>query len=102
MRPMVVRATAVLCLAVAASGCSLLPKHLDTDGLESTLESQLDTQYGTTGTTVSCPTGIRAEAGGTFDCTATLGDGTKLTIHVTQDDADGHVTWKAAGASPSP
>jgi len=102
MRSTLAAATAVVCLALLATGCSLLPKHLDTKGLEPTLASQLDSQLGTTGTTVSCPTGIKAEAGGTFDCTATLKDGSTITLHVTQVNADGQVTWKAASASPAP
>jgi uncharacterized protein DUF4333 len=94
--------TAVACLMLVTAGCSLFPKHLDTKGLEPTLASQLDSQFNTTGTTVSCPTGVKAEAGETFDCTATFTDGTTVTIRVTQVNADGQVTWKAVGASPSP
>ena len=105
MRPKLARAAVVLCFAAAASGCSLLPKHLDTKGLEPDLASQYDDQFGTTGTTVSCPTGIKAETGGTFDCTATLSDGSTVTLHITQKNADGEVAWKPVGAStptPSP
>ena len=99
MRSTFVRAVAVLLVAVAATACT---KTLKTDQLEPQLASQLDAQLGTTGTTVSCPSGIKAEAGGSFDCTATLKDGSTLTINVKQDDASGHVSWTVAGALPSP
>jgi hypothetical protein len=99
MRSRLARTVAVLFLAIAAAACS---KTLKTDQLEPQLKSQLETQLNTTGVSVSCPTGIKAETGGKFDCTATLSDGTTLTINVTQSDASGHVTWSVAGASPSP
>lgn len=102
MRSRLARSACVAGLAIVASGCSLLPKNLDTKGLEPTLASQFDAQLGTSGTTVSCPTGIKVEAGGTFECTATLSDGTVVRLRVTQTNADGMVSWKAVGASPSP
>jgi hypothetical protein len=102
MRPKLARVASLAFLAVATSACT---KTLDTKGLEPTLAGQFDEQFGTTGTTVSCPTGIKAETGGTFDCTATLSDGSTVTLHITQKNADGEVQWKSVGAStptPSP
>ena len=66
-------------------------------GLETQLENQLNTQLKTTGITVDCPTDVKAEAGGQFDCTGTLSTGQTITVHVTQTDSDGHVTWEVTG-----
>lgn len=95
-------AVAALLLAIATAACS---KTLDTKGLEPTLARQLEAAYDLTGVTVSCPTGIKAKAGSTFECTAALPQGGTLTLRVTQDDANGKVTWRTVGAStptPSP
>ena len=43
-------------------------------GLETQLENQLNTQLKTTGITVDCPSDVKAEAGGQFDCTGTIPD----------------------------
>jgi hypothetical protein len=50
------------------------------------------------GVVVSCPDDVPAEAGRTFDCTATNADGTTMTIEVAQSDDQGHVTYKVVGA----
>jgi hypothetical protein len=99
MRPRFARAAVLLCVAVAAVACS---KSLDTGGLETQLESQLNTQLKTTGITVDCPSDIKAESGGTFDCTATVPDAGTVTVHVTQTDNDGHVTWAVTGSPTGP
>ena len=67
MRSMFARAAVLVCVAVAATACS---KSLDTDGLETTLASQLNAKLNRTGITVDCPNDIKAESGGQFDCTA--------------------------------
>ena len=86
-------------VAVAAVACS---KSLDMGGLETQLENQLNTQLKTTGITVDCPSDIKAEAGGQFDCTGDgAGSGT-ITVHVTQTDSDGNVTWEVSGATTGP
>jgi hypothetical protein len=107
MRSRLVRIAAVACLASLTTACSLLSKHLDTKGLEPQLEQQFDAQFSVTGVRVVCPDGVRAQAGGTFECTATLTSGDTVTLLVTQKDANGQVTWKPVGAStptlsPSP
>jgi hypothetical protein len=102
MRSRLVRAVVVLCLAIVATACS---KTLDTKGLEPTLGQKIDTLLSTTGVTVACPDGIKAKAGGTFECTATLPSGDTITVRVTQTDGDGHVAFSLVGAStptPSP
>jgi Domain of unknown function (DUF4333) len=91
MRSRLASVLVVVCIAAAATGCS---KTLDIDGLETNLGSQIDSQLGTTGTSVSCPDDdVKAEAGATFECTATLSTGATKTVEVKQTDADGHVIW---------
>jgi len=93
---------AVLLLALVATGCS---KRLDIDSLEPQLANQLSSQLKTTAITVDCPNDVGAEAGATFDCTATISGADTLTVRVTQKDASGTVTWAIVGAStatPSP
>ena len=90
MRSRLVRVLAVVCIAAAAAGCS---KTLKIDDLETEIASQLDTQLATAGNTVSCPDDVKAEAGATFECTATLSTGDIVTIEVKQTDGEGNVTW---------
>jgi hypothetical protein len=99
MRSRFARAAVLLCVAAAAVACS---KSLDTGGLETTLGDQLNAKLGTTGITVDCPTDIKAESGGEFDCTGTVPSQGTLTIHVTQTDSTGHVTWEVTGAATGP
>ena len=99
MRPRFARAAVLLCVAVAAVACS---KSLDMGGLEAQLENQLNTQLKTTGITVDCPSDVKAEAGGQFDCTGTVPSSGTITVHVTQTDSDGHVTWEVTGATTGP
>jgi len=49
------------------------------------------TAVGVAPTDVRCPAEIKAQAGGTFDCTATV-DGQPVTYTVRQDDDQGHLT----------
>lgn len=96
------RAAMVLSAALVAVACS---KPLDIAGLETQLANQVNAQLATTAVTVSCPDGVKAEAGGTFNCTGTLATGDTLVIRVIQTDASGRVTWEvvdAASPSPSP
>jgi hypothetical protein len=103
MRSRSARVVLVLTLAIAAAACS---KTLKIDQLEPQLANQLDTQLETTGVTVDCPSDVKAEAGATFECTATLSNGDTIVLEVTQKDDNGNVSWKVvdayASASPSP
>ena len=102
MRSRLVRAAIVACLALVATGCT---KTLKIDELQTQLATQLNSQLNTTGIIVGCPSKVKAETGGTFNCTATLPNGDTVTIRVTQSDDQGHVTWRLVGASsptPSP
>ena len=99
MRSRLGRAAIVLSLALLAAACG---KTLKMGDLESTLASQLNAKLSTAGITVQCPESVKAEAGGTFECTGTLTTGDTLTIKVTQTDASGQVTWVVVGASTGP
>jgi len=105
MRSRFVRAAVMLLVVATAVDCSLIPKKLDMGGLETQFEDDVNALLETTGITVSCPDDVKAEAGNEFDCTATVAPGETFTIHVTQQDSDGHVTYILKGAptpSPSP
>jgi Domain of unknown function (DUF4333) len=99
MRSRFARAAVLLCIVVAATACS---KTLDTGGLETTLASQLNTKLNRTGITVVCPSDIKAESGGEFDCTGTVPSEGTLTVHVTQKDGKGHVTWEVTDVATGP
>jgi hypothetical protein len=50
--------------------------------------------------TVTCPTNITAEKGGTFTCTVSdASDGSTATVTVTQQDDQGQFDWKVTAAS---
>ncbi len=99
MRTTFVRVAVLLCVAGAAVACS---KSLDTEGLETELASQINTQLETTGITVDCPEDVTAESGSEFECTGTVPDAGTITIQVTQTDDDGHVTWEVVDAATGP
>ena len=99
MRSRFARAAVLLCIAAAAVACS---KSLDMGGLETQLGNQLSTKLDTPGITVDCPTDVKAESGGEFDCTGTVPDAGTITIHVTQTDDSGHVTWEVVGVTTGP
>jgi hypothetical protein len=88
----------VLVVAVLAlpAGCTRT-KTLDGPSLNSVLASDLSQRLGVQSMTVSCPADQPAEAGHTFDCTATNPDGTTITLHVTESDDQGKVTYEVAG-----
>ncbi len=92
------KGTLVMVVAILAfpAGCTRT-KTLDGPGLNSALASDLSQKLGVQGITVSCPADEPAEAGHTFDCTATNADGTTITLHVTESDDQGHVTYAVAG-----
>lgn len=79
----------VLAVAGLLAGCS---SSLDGNSIEGQIADGMATQAGGTWT-VTCPSDIPIEQGATFTCEATGADGSISTITVTQDDADGNVTW---------
>ena len=92
------KGTLVMVVAILAfpAGCTRT-NTLDGPGLNSALASDLSQKLGVQGITVSCPADELAEAGHTFDCTATNPDGTTITLHVTESDDQGHVTYAVTG-----
>ena len=94
-----VRLLAVATLAVAAAACT---KSLDSDGLEATLQEQLERKTGSTITAVDCPDEIKVETGGMFECTVTEESGTTFTLTLTQTDDKGNVRYDIKSASPGP
>ena len=93
------KGTSILLAAMLAlAGACTRTKTLDAQQLNQMIASDMQAKLGVQGVTVSCPDGQPAEAGGTFNCTATNPDGTTLTIEVTQTDGQGNVTYKVAGA----
>jgi hypothetical protein len=96
IRSRAVRLAAVVLFAVAAVACT---KTLDTDGLESQLQDDIERQTTTTITSVSCPEDVEVEAGRSFDCTAEEEGGATFTIEVTQRDDQGNVDWTVTDAS---
>jgi Domain of unknown function (DUF4333) len=99
MRSRSIRLAAVVMLAVAAAACT---KTLDTDGLETELQSQIQEQTQSTISSVDCPADVEVETGGTFDCTAEQESGATLTIRVTQSDDQGNVEWTVVDATGDP
>lgn len=68
---------------------------LDTAKLQNEISTEIQQQTGVTVDSVSCPEGIDAKQGTTFDCTATAG-GDSVTVNVDVTDDDGNVHWKLA------
>jgi hypothetical protein len=88
----------VLLVAVLASSSACTrTKTLDGDQLNQVLATSLARKLDTQGITVTCPDDQPAEAGHTFDCTATNPNGTQITLHVTESDDRGNVTYQVAG-----
>ena len=92
------RSVVVLLASLALVGGCTRTKTLDANGLEEKLRTQVEQKVGAQGITVDCPDDEPAQAGATFQCTATSAAGKTLTIEVTQTDDQGNVTWKATNA----
>ena len=86
-----VRLFAVAALVVAAGACS---KKLDTEGLETPLQDQIEAETGEHDHRRRLPqTTIKVEAGTTFECTVTEESGATFTVEVvTQTDDAGKVS----------
>jgi hypothetical protein len=85
---------AMLAVAIACTRT----RTLDAGELNQRIATDMESTLGIQDASVSCPDDVPAEAGRTFDCTATNPDGTTLTIEVTQTDDQGRVSYKVAGA----
>ena len=87
----------------ALAGCSTT-STLNTDEVQTAISSGLTEQIGGT-YTVSCPSTIEVKVGATFTCDVTdAATGQTAQVTGTQDDDQGHFTWKvtsAGSASPA-
>jgi hypothetical protein len=78
--------------AVALTACG--DTVIDHKKAEKTLKERIDTMLGTS-VTVSCPSGVKAKAGGTVTCDVTgAPDGSKAQVVLEEQDAKGNVTFK--------
>ncbi len=78
--------------ALALSGCS---SSLDSAKLSSTITAKINEVAPGATVAVTCPSDVKAQKGGTFDCTAVV-DGQNVKLVVTQDDDQGNVSYKTA------
>ena len=76
---------AVAVLALAACGTKVVKPH----GAEQAVVRVVDRQTGFRPTDVSCPDGVEAKAGATFDCHFTGPRGQRYTAHVTVQKVHG-------------
>ncbi len=84
----------LLALALGAAGCS---RSLDMSALDQSISTGVNDQLALPIASVECPEGDRPlQAGDTFTCTATPTEGGRLTITVTQKDAEGNVAWEVS------
>ncbi|MEO8476667.1 MAG: DUF4333 domain-containing protein [Actinomycetota bacterium] len=95
-RPRIGRAATLAALVLVSASCS---RPLDTGGLESDLKAQIEDKLGAEDLSVTCPDGVKAEAGSSFTCEASDPTGATMVITVTQNDDQGRVTWTVTGAS---
>jgi hypothetical protein len=81
-------ALAVTVGLLAACSSSLSQTDVQ-DKLQQGLTEQLGGEY-----TVTCPSDIPVQSGGTFTCDVTSTDGSTAKINVTQNDDQGNLTWE--------
>lgn len=86
-------ALALATVLVGCDGTFTVTRYLDVERLESTIADGLEEQTGLTIESVDCPDEIAMEAGNEFECTAVDSGGSTAAVTVTQDDADGNITW---------
>ena len=77
----------------ALAGCGLVPA-LDDSVIEQSIREGVQQQTGITIAEVECPTSRPIQQGDVFTCSAVADDGRVLEISVTQDDAQGNVSWE--------
>jgi Domain of unknown function (DUF4333) len=79
-------------LAIGLGGCTQLDHHKIERGITDECAAKRLTLK-----SVSCPSGHKAKAGATFDCTGETADGDKLVFHVTASNDRGDITWQLDG-----
>jgi hypothetical protein len=85
------RTAVVLALAIALAGCGG-SDTVDSQQIEKGIESSLSTSDVKV-TSASCPSDVKKEKGGTFDCTVKLSNGGSGKVEVTQQGAN-HFTYE--------
>jgi Domain of unknown function (DUF4333) len=88
----------VVVATLAVAGACTRTRTLDASELNTKIATDMQSNLGIQGASVSCPDDVSVEAGRTFNCTATTPDGGTMTIEVTQSDDQGNVTYKVVGA----
>ncbi len=88
---MSVRVLAGCCLVVIAAACGTT---LDADGLEMQIADQLGGRFPGSTWAVTCPDDVEPVAGAKFACSATSDSDQSFGIEVTQDNAQGSVTFR--------
>jgi hypothetical protein len=99
------RVAASVLLGVALLSACSSTRMLNTDDAQSAISKGLTEQIGSGTYTVVCPTDIEAKQGATFTCDVTADTGETAQVTATQDDDQGHFTWKVssvASGAPSP
>jgi hypothetical protein len=81
-------------LSFLPMACGGGDSKLDTDGLETQMKETLSDRTGIAIESVGCPDEVEPKKGASFRCTARTEKGERVVLNVTQDDADGAVTWK--------
>ena len=88
----IVAAVLVLLGGLGAAALFVLgPRTVQPESVQQEIVRITQTAVGVVPADVTCPAEIRAQAGGTFACTATV-DGQPVTYDVRQDDDQGHLT----------
>jgi uncharacterized protein DUF4333 len=85
----------LLCLAASAvvlAGCA---KEIDDAKAEDFIQKTVTEQVGARVESVSCPSGLTAKKGETFECTVTGDDGSEGKVMVTEKDDQGNVSVSA-------
>lgn len=85
-----------LVVGLALGGCGQ-PAVLDGPRSEARIQERLAEAYGVEVGAVTCPEDVEVEDGGTFACTARVGDG-RVEVAVRQTDGEGTLEVEAAAA----
>jgi hypothetical protein len=87
--------SAVWLLPLAALGLTACSNRLDTQALEAMIKADIERQGRRLSLqSVLCPSNVTRQAGAYFRCVGELNPAGTFTINVTQQDAQGNVTWE--------
>jgi hypothetical protein len=92
-RPLSALVLAVALAAATLAGCGLTSRRIDGKRVETRIVAQTREKTGFTLDSIDCPGSRPAKAGDTFRCQAKLA-GQPVGITVTQEDADGTVSYQ--------